>query len=390
MAFTPKVAASRNAFLRLSWGQLNATPFSIGVWALLEPAGQQNHAPQLCWLSKDQLACVWMAGGQEGAAGMAIYGSVLNKQKSAWEKPRLIGQHPGMSEQNPLLVIDDTHQIHLIHTAQTARDPADLSWQLSGSAFSMQWTARLYRQSTSGWRHTWSESTILDEAPAFCRNPPVKTKSGEWMLPIYRSLETQGAFGFDYSEVALFDSDFSKINKIIEIPNSRGRVHGSIVPSADGKSFIQFFRSRLADRIYRSVGSSDGESWSEPFAIDLPNNNSSIQALRLSSRRLAVVFNRFSIDHSLDDPRPWGEARWPTTRWPLSIALSEDDGLSWPWIRDLDAGDGFAGVANYSLNSQFAYPCIVEGIPGELHIAYSWGSRLAIRYLVIRESDILG
>lgn len=390
MAFTPKVSASRNSFLKLSWGQLNATPFSIGVWALLEPAGQQNHAPQLCWLGGDQLACVWMAGGREGAAGMSIYGSILRKNNTVWGKPRLLSQHPSMSQQNPLLVVDDSHQIHLIHTAQSARDPADLSWQLSGSAFSMQWTARLYRQSTSGWSRTWSNSTVLDEAPAFCRNPPVKTKLGEWILPIYRSLETQGAFGFDYSEVAIFDSDFLEIKKIIEIPNSRGRVHGTIVPSADGQSLIQFFRSRLADRIYKSIGSSDGSSWTEPMATDLPNNNSSIQALRLLSGRLAIVFNRFASDYDLDDPKPWGEARWPNTRWPLSIALSEDDGLSWPWIRDLDSGDGFAGVANYSLNGQLAYPCIVEGVPGELHIAYSWGGRLAIRYLAIQESDIVG
>ena len=51
-------------------GQLVQSPMQLGTWAVLEPAGPQNHAPQLCWLSQDQLGCVWMAGGQEGTAGM--------------------------------------------------------------------------------------------------------------------------------------------------------------------------------------------------------------------------------------------------------------------------------------------------------------------------------
>jgi predicted neuraminidase len=83
-------------------------------------------------------------------------------------------------------------------------------------------------------------------------------------------------------------------------------------------------------------------------------------------------------------------ARWPTTRWPLSIALSEDDGLTWPWVRDIDTGDGFSGSANWYLNGQLAYPSVVEGLPGELHIAYSWGNRAAIRYVMINEHNVLG
>ena len=31
---------------------------------------------------------------------------------------------------------------------------------------------------------------------------------------------------------------------------------------------------------------------------------------------------------------------------PLSIAISDDDGLHWPWIRDIDTGFGFCGPMN--------------------------------------------
>ncbi|MDB4682374.1 exo-alpha-sialidase, partial [Synechococcus sp. AH-551-A10] len=82
-------------------------------------------------------------------------------------------------------------------------------------------------------------------------------------------------------------------------------------------------------------------SWSSPHPTDLPNNNSSIQACRLVSGRLALIFNRFGFLPDPNDPdasSAWGEARWPRTRWPLSIAISADDGQSWPWIRDIDTG----------------------------------------------------
>jgi predicted neuraminidase len=390
VAFSISVAPARNFFTKLAWGHLSATPFSLGAWALLEPAGAQNHAPQLCWINNDQLACVWMAGGQEGTSGMSIYGSLLERGKPRWSKPKLLSQHPDKSEQNPLLYASEDGRLHLIHTGQLARDPNDTSWRDQGSAFSMQWTAKLYHQSTAGWGKRWTRSEPLFDESAFCRNPPMKTSSGKWILPIYRSLEAEGAFGHDYSQVAWLDPSLSRIQSVAEVEQSRGRVHGSIVLSGDGTSLLQFFRSRLADCIYRSVGSLDGMQWTVPEPINLPNNNSSIQALRLKSGLLAIVFNRFSLPIDAEEDLAWGKARWPSTRWPLSIALSEDDGLNWPWVRDIDTGDGFSGSANWFLNGQLAYPSIVEGLPGELHIAYSWGNRAAIRYVMINEHNVLG
>ena len=73
---------------RLTTSRLLKSPLDEGTWALPEPAGRQNHAPQLCWLDPDRLACVWMAGGQEGTAGMSIYLSELRHcwgENGLWE-----------------------------------------------------------------------------------------------------------------------------------------------------------------------------------------------------------------------------------------------------------------------------------------------------------------
>ena len=386
----------------VDFGRLLITPLQPGVWSLLEPVDVQNHAPQLCWLRHNCLACVWMAGGQEGTAGMSIHMSLLVRGSSRWTPPQRISKDPLRSEQNPLLFVSDG-QLHLIHTAQCSRDSEDVSWQQHDSSFSMQWTALLRRQqlplvnlepekSLTWAAEAWSSPEDLLGTPAFCRHPPHPLPRGHWLLPIYRSLEGRN-FGADHSELLHLDASGRVQGEAIPVPDSVGRVHGSLVTAADGHGLLQLFRSRFADRVYRSCSHDQGSSWTAPTPLDLPNNNSSIQGLRLASGRLALIFNRFSFGpdpDAADGTPPWGEARWPRTRWPLSIALSEDDGDSWPWIRDIDTGFGFCGSMNWGLNGQLAYPSILEGHPGDLHLAYSWAGRQAIRYLCLTEQDILG
>ena len=35
-------------------------------------------------------------------------------------------------------------------------------------------------------------------------------------------------------------------------------------------------------------------------------------------------------------------------------------------------------------------PNLIEGQPGELHVAYSWAGRQAIRYVTLRELEVIG
>lgn len=320
---------------------------------------------------------------------MSIYGASLQKGRSKWSPPKLISQNVNCSEQNPLLFKGGDGRIHLIHTAQTARDPQDKSWLAEGLPFSMQWTAKLQHQSAAKWGTRWTQAEPLMQEAAFCRNPPIRLNNGKYLLPIYRSLESGGAFGDDHSQLIELNDQAQKISDFIAVPESKGRVHGSLVKSQDGQHLLQFFRSRRADRIYRSVGNLEGTTWTVPAPVELPNNNSSIQALRLSNGLLAIVFNRFSMPNQSID-QDWGTAQWPMTRWPLSIAISEDDGLTWPWIRDIDYGQGFSGQANWHQNGQLAYPTLIEGQPGELHLAYSWGGRSAIKYVCLTVAEVIG
>ena len=149
----------------------------------------------------------------------------------------------------------------------------------------------------------------------------------------------------------------------------------------------------------------------------LPNNNSSVQITRLTNGHLAIVFNnvrakesterRVSLYDEIEDEggvdasegtspavgEPAGEGRtafWGTPRAPLSIAISEDGGRTWPHIRDLEVGDGFCLTNNSSdaRNREYSYPSIKQTPDGAIHIAYTY-FRQRIKYVRISEDWVV-
>jgi predicted neuraminidase len=183
----------------------------------------------------------------------------------------------------------------------------------------------------------------------------------------------------------------------------------NIQPVADG-SLLALFRSRWADSIYESRSTDDGSTWSEPVPTELPNNNSSIQFVALTDGRLALVYNhsraeasterRLSLYDEIDDDglaeeqgqltEPVAAAQddgvkrafWGTPRSPMTLAISEDSGRSWPIRRNLDVGDGYC-LSNNSrdgLNREYSYPSIHQGPDGALNIAYTY-FRQAIKFV---------
>ncbi|TYC25128.1 hypothetical protein FXF52_07465 [Micromonospora sp. MP36] len=80
-----------------------------------------------------------------------------------------------------------------------------------------------------------------------------------------------------------------------------------------------------------------------------------------------------------DDDRT---AFWGAPRAPLALAVSADDGSTWPRRRLLADGDGYA-LSNNSrdgINRELSYPSLLVDGAGDLHVAFTHHRR-AIRYL---------
>ncbi|MFE3741722.1 exo-alpha-sialidase, partial [Streptomyces sp. NPDC059134] len=249
--------------------------------ARLSAPAVQNHAANLTVLPGGDLGCVWFAGTQEGVADISVWFSRLAPDGARWSPPVRLSDDTGRSEQNPVLFPAPSGDLWLLHTAQRAGH---------------QDTAEVRRRISRDGGESWGESRVVfpatDEGGVFVRQPVVVLPSGRWLLPVFRCPTTPGerwTGGRDTSSVMVSDDGGESWTER-PVPGSTGLVHMNVRPGPDG-SLIALFRSRRADAVHRCVSSDDGESWSAPEPLALPNNNSSVQFVPLGDGRLALVHN---------------------------------------------------------------------------------------------------
>lgn len=355
----------------------------------------QCHAANLMPLPDGSLGCVWFGGTQEGVADISIWFSRRTEQ--GWSTPAQLSNDAERSEQNPILFNAPDGSLWLLHTAQRSghQDTALVRW----------------RRSTDG-GVTWSApAQLFPDAGIFVRQPVIVTPT-HWLVPIFHCRTTPGVrWSGDHDDSAVMVStDQGRTWTERAVPGSLGCVHMNIVPGQAAGEFFAFYRSRWADHVYRSVSADGGLTWSAPQPTPLPNNNSSIQAVRLASGRLAMVFNDISAAQATerrvslydeiegeDDSASYAEvpagtrtAFWGTPRAPMTLALSDDDGLTWPHKLALETGDGYCMTNNSAeqRNRELSYPSIVQTADGALHVAYTH-HRQRIRHLVVSEAQVL-
>ena len=124
---------------------------------------------------------------------------------------------------------------------------------------------------------------------SFCRQKIQVLSSGRWIFGNWICFPDETRNGSDITVMQISD-DQGKSWRSVEVPESRGRVHANVIETEPGK-LVALFRSRFADNIYRSVSLDNGDTWSVPVRTELPNNNSSISAIRLQSGAIALVYN---------------------------------------------------------------------------------------------------
>lgn len=368
------------------------------IMAYIPTPYPSNHAANLIELQNGDLLCTWFAGLEEGSQDIKIVFSRLPKGKMSWSAPKLLSSDYTRSEQNPSFFQEKNGRLWLLHTAQESRGlmtPEEwnqklLRGEVTGH-FSMQETAQIRRRMSSDNGYTWSDTESYFTKPgAFCRHPISVLSNGDWVFPIWYSLIQEDAskpqYGRDYSVVQISKDQGTTWDEY-PVPSSERRVHMCILEPQPFKRpghLLAFFRSRSADRIYRSFSQDYGRTWCVPTATCLANNNASIQAIRLQSGAIALVYNDCNGG---DDPEA---VLWPRSRVPVVVALTYDEGETFPDRRIVEFGDGFVGKKCEELNSQHHYPSIIQSRDGVIHLAYSFHGRICIKYQQISEDWIRG
>ena len=326
----------------------------------------------------------------EGMGDISIYLSRLAPGSNTWSAPEQLSSDPAKSEQNPLLFVAPDGCVWLLYTSQTAGDQ-------DGSIVKC-------RVSDDGGRSFGPVATLCDTPGTFVRQPIVVNDRGEWLLPLFRCIGVPGrrwSGDQDFAAV-LVSADQGRSWSMHDVPGSIGAVHMNIV-SLGGGEMAARYRHRFAEHVLRSISHDAGRTWSAPEPTTLPNNNSSVQAARLRSGELAVVYNHASAATSTDRraslydeiepsdgsiavvPASDRAAIWCVQRAPLRLAFSSDGGRSFGNRIDIETGSGYCLTNNSKdgLNREFSYPSIIEAPNGDLEIAFTYFRR-AIKHVRLK------
>ncbi|HZS51823.1 MAG TPA: sialidase family protein [Bryobacterales bacterium] len=339
-------------------GRFRPSPLPGIEEAYLPPLFASSHAANLLLLKSGDLLCFWFSGSREGESDVAIVMARLPKGSAQWSRPQLVDHRPGASHQNPVPFEAPDGVLWLFHTTQPAGE---------GQA-----NARVLATKSRDGGKTWTAAETLFDVPgAFVRQPLLLMPDGRWMLPMYFTPSrgiTTGA-ETNYSEIKI-SADHGGRWTSCAIPNSNGYVQPNVLRVAGGR-YVAFFRSRFADYIYRS-DSSDGCTWTAPRRTELPNNNASIQVAQLRNGHLVMAFNNARSEASGGRPRT-------APRKPLSVALSEDGGETWSFVRDIETGALRPGERpaegipdDQPGREEFSYPSVAQTADGRICVAYTY------------------
>jgi predicted neuraminidase len=198
---------------------------------------------------------------------------------------------------------------------------------------------------------TWSQAKELVPGDKGGRGP-VRNKiivlsNGAWLAPASNELKGVWNAFVDRSEDegrTWQATSFLTLNRD-SIPGE-GVIQPTLWESVPGK--VHMLLRSSAGVICRSDSEDYGKTWSPVYKTNLPNPNSGIDLTKLDNGTLVLVFNR--------DGKNWGARR------PVSIAISKDNGKTWPLITDLETGQQ---------GDEFSYPAIIH-FHDTVALTYTW------------------
>lgn len=216
------------------------------------------------------------------------------------------------------------------------------------------------------------------------KNPPIVTKTGRYVLPAY--IEFRDYFGVFYlsddqgktwkerGRVKIPDDEVPEV-----VLKNRKRAWGrlvlqpTVVERKDGTLWALMRAARPLGKMYETVSKDNGETWFPAKPYILPNPGGGFHMMRLQSGNLAVIYNH----------APVPEEKHEFERNPLSIAISDDDGKSWKWRRNIMEARG--GDVHLRIGG---YPTMAQGPDGTIHAIWTYSYHAELNGQKVGYSDI--
>lgn len=292
----------------------------------------QCHASTLLRLKDGQFLVAWFGGTKEKDDDVGIW---LSKGRPGqWTDPVEIAKLRNDPHWNPVLFQSPDGKVYLFFKVGKVID---------------QWETWLKTSTDGG--ETWSEAEELvagdqgGRGPV--RNKPIILSDGTWLAGA--SHEDQGVWDafVDRSEnhgKSWSATDYLTLDR--KEVEGEGVIQPTLWESSPGN--VHMLLRSSAGVICRSDSHDGGKTWSPIYKTALPNPNSGIDVAQFSDGALALSYNR--------DDKNWG------ARAPLSVALSLDNGHTWPYMLDIEKGGE---------DDEFSYPAIIS-FGDTIAMTYTW------------------
>jgi len=298
------------------------------------------HAPTIAVLPSGELVVAWYGARHHRGRDAAIYGARSRDGGRRWSPPIAWADSLGLPDANPAIF----------------RDPQDRLWLFYGTrlvGWAVAWVR--YRRSDDG-GHTWDSPRLLTWMPGYLpRAKPIVLADSAWLLPVYHE-----EWGSRFLRSADGGASWTWSDRVVSDPLN---IQPAAVELAPGR-LLALMRNRGAQGLAWAARSADGgRTWEAPTLTHLRNPDAGLDLVRLRGGALAVAYNDSA-----------------SRRHALAVALSEDDGRSWP-AQVLLEGCGVGPTASY--------PAMAEGPDGALHVVYASDNQ-AIRYARLDPRRIAG
>ena len=311
------------------------------------PNAPSAHASAMTPLPDGRMAAFWWAGSRESGPDVKVYASHWTEGK--WAQPWEVASRESLSAAlgygvrrvgNPVAWTSTDGRINLFVVATG----------LGGWAAS-----RVVQLVSDDLGKNFTVKRLLPMSPLFntstlVRSTPVGMADGGWLLPAYFEM------GIKYPLMLAFDHSGDP-RWISRIGSRTSTLQPTIVPFSSSEVHAWMRDSSDEQRVQHARSSDGGVNWDDLPALDLPNQNAALSALRLRNGSIALLHNHVM---------PGGSDRNV-----LRLSIT-DNGRN--WSRVIDIAQGKAG-------EEFSYPDLQQ-VGAELHITYT-SRREAIAHHVI-------
>ena len=305
----------------------------------------QCHASTIAQTPEGDLVAAYFGGSYEKCPDVCIWVSRKPKGSTVWSEPQLVedGVQPDgtpVACWNPVLFqIPGGEMLLFYKVAPTIQG----------------WVGYLRRSSDGG--RTWSEAERLpDGLLGAIKDKPVQLPDGRIIAP---SSTEDGTWRIHFELSDDGGRSWRKVGPVAQ-PEGFQCIQPSILIHRDGT--LQAV-CRTKNGFVGTTWSRDrGETWSEVELLDVPHNQSGLDAVTLRDGTFAMVHNDVG-------PYP-GTNKGPRT--PLSVSLSKD-GIHWSHLITLE--DSPVG--------EYSYPAVIQDEDGALDITWTWRRR-RVKFVKVR------